>query len=115
LRSCIQSKKQDFYGELQKKKGSLSLKKALLLNEGMAKITNTNVKTGIVKDMRNTYGFITPDEGEKDIFVHESNSKDRLSKGDKVEFEIEQAPKGPRAINVKKIKNENVKKASKEE
>ena len=53
------------------------------------------------------FGFITPDDGSKDVFVHHtaiSNEGFRsLSEGDKVEFETEQGTKGPQAKNVRKL------------
>ncbi len=52
------------------------------------------------------YGFITPDDGSKDLFVHYSDIEGEgfksLEEGDKVSYEIEQSKKGPRAIKVKK-------------
>ncbi|MCS6827617.1 MAG: cold shock domain-containing protein [Caldilinea sp.] len=53
------------------------------------------------------YGFITPDSGRKDVFVHQtaiiSKGFRTLAEGDKVEFSIENGPKGPAAANVQKI------------
>jgi CspA family cold shock protein len=53
------------------------------------------------------YGFITPDGGGKDLFVHHSaivgNGFKSLAEGSKVSFETEQGPKGPAAANVKTI------------
>jgi len=50
------------------------------------------------------YGFIEPEEG-KDVFVHKSAllPGTYLNEGDKVEFEIENSPKGPQAKKVKKL------------
>jgi CspA family cold shock protein len=52
------------------------------------------------------FGFITY-EGGKDVFVHhsaiEANGFRSLAEGDKVEFSIENGPKGPSAANVRKI------------
>ena len=49
------------------------------------------------------FGFIQPDEGGKDIFVHQSETDGQaLNEGDTVEFEIGEGKKGPCATNVKK-------------
>jgi CspA family cold shock protein len=61
------------------------------------------VAVGTVKWFNATkgYGFITPVEGGKDVFVHhsaiEGTGYKELSEGQRVEFESEQAPKGPQA------------------
>jgi CspA family cold shock protein len=51
------------------------------------------------------YGFITPDEGGKDLFVHHSaiagNGFRSLTEGAKVSFDTEQGQKGPAAANVR--------------
>jgi CspA family cold shock protein len=53
------------------------------------------------------YGFVTPEDGSKDVFVHYSaiagDGFKSLKEGDKVEFEITQGPKGPQASNVTKV------------
>ena len=53
------------------------------------------------------FGFITPDDGSKDVFVHHaaisSEGFRSLSEGDKVAFETEQGAKGPQAKDVRKI------------
>jgi cold shock protein len=53
------------------------------------------------------FGFITPDEGTKDLFVHHSgiagDGFKSLQEGQKVEFDEEQGPKGPAAANVQAI------------
>lgn len=54
---------------------------------------------------RKRYGFIEPEEGNEDVFVHISDIAEgtTISEGDKVEFDVEDAPKGPQAKNVNKI------------
>ena len=50
------------------------------------------------------FGFITPDDGGKDLFVHISAvASGMLSDNDKVEYEVGEGQKGPCAVNVKKI------------
>jgi CspA family cold shock protein len=57
------------------------------------------------------YGFIKPEGGLKDFFVHVSgiakeDGKDKLVKDQKVEFEVSENDKGPMAINVKVMKEQ---------
>ena len=53
------------------------------------------------------YGFVTPEGGRKDVFVHFSALQGEgfktLSEGDIVEFDIAQGPKGEQAANVRKV------------
>ena len=53
---------------------------------------------------RKGYGFIDGEDG-KDVFVHRSAvpTGTFLNEGDKVEYEIEEAEKGPQATNIKKL------------
>jgi CspA family cold shock protein len=65
--------------------------------------------TGTVKWFNDAkgYGFITPENGEKDCFVHhtaiQSDGFRSLAEGERVEFEIVQGQKGPAAEKVTKI------------
>tara|TARA_B100001093_G_scaffold287342_1_gene274514 strand:+ start:121 stop:312 length:192 start_codon:yes stop_codon:yes gene_type:complete len=58
---------------------------------------------GTVKFFNNAkgFGFITPDSGEKDVFVHTNNLIDNITDGDKVSYDLESTEKGPSAINVR--------------
>jgi CspA family cold shock protein len=53
------------------------------------------------------FGFITPDEGSADIFVHYSALQSKgfrtLDEKQRVSFDVVQGPKGPQAANVIKI------------
>jgi CspA family cold shock protein len=65
--------------------------------------------TGTVKWFNNEkgFGFITPDDGSKDCFVHHSAIQGEgyksLADNDRVQFEVVQGQKGPAAQNVVKI------------
>ena len=68
-----------------------------------------SVGTGTVKWFSDDkgFGFITPDEGGRDLFVHFSGINGdgyrSLAEGAKVSYEEENGDKGPKAINVQKI------------
>ena len=49
------------------------------------------------------FGFITPEDGSKDVFVHVNGLVDEINEGDKVSFDVEEGPKGLNATNVKVI------------
>ncbi|MFP3950817.1 MAG: cold-shock protein [Candidatus Bathyarchaeia archaeon] len=51
------------------------------------------------------FGFIEPEEGDEDIFVHSSEIQGAfdLREGEEVKFDVEETPKGPRAINVEVV------------
>ena len=46
------------------------------------------------------FGFITPDDGSKDVFVHQNGLTDEINEGDKVSYDVEEGPKGLNATNV---------------
>lgn len=65
------------------------------------------MKNGTVKwfDATKGFGFIAPEDGSKDVFVHHSAISSNggyasLNEGDRVSFGVEQGPKGPSATNV---------------
>jgi len=64
------------------------------------------MKGSIVRKRDEGYGFIKPEDGEKDVFFHASAlvdiDFDSLNEGDVVTFEVEEGPKGPAAANVQK-------------
>ena len=57
---------------------------------------------GTVKFFNNAkgFGFITPDDNGKDVFVHKNDLIDRIKDGDKVVYDVEEGPKGLNAVKV---------------
>jgi len=64
------------------------------------------MSTGTVKWFNEAkgFGFITPEDGSKDVFVHfsaiQGSGFKQLSEGQKVSYNLENSPKGPQATNV---------------
>ena len=62
--------------------------------------------TGTVKwfNENKGFGFIAPEDGSKDVFVHisavEASGLSTLTEGQKVSYETEESDKGPRAVNI---------------
>jgi cold shock protein len=63
--------------------------------------------TGVVKwfNADKGFGFITPEDGSKDLFVHhtgiQGDGYKSLDEGVKVSYDAEAGDKGPKAVNVK--------------
>ena len=53
------------------------------------------------------YGFVTPEDGSKDLFVHyqeiQGDGFNTLAEGQEVEFDIVESEKGPKAVKVRKL------------
>lgn len=60
--------------------------------------------TGVIKRMKEGYGFISPTDGGKDVFFHANDCANHnfndLKEGDNVNFEMGESPKGPKATGV---------------
>jgi CspA family cold shock protein len=67
------------------------------------------VITGTVKWFNDSkgFGFITPSDGSKDVFVHfsaiQGGGFKSLAEGQQVQFDVEQGQKGPSAVNVQAV------------
>ncbi|MGL1888858.1 MAG: cold-shock protein [Reichenbachiella sp.] len=60
---------------------------------------------GVIKFFNDSkgFGFIKPDDGSSDIFVHISGLVDEVRENDKVEYDVEDGKKGLNATNVKVV------------
>ena len=62
------------------------------------------VQNGVIKNTLNGFGFIAPENGEKDVFFHANDLEgitfDELNAGDNVTFTMGMSDKGPKAENV---------------
>ena len=69
----------------------------------------SNRMTGTVKWFSRVkgYGFVAPDDGGKEIFVHfsgiEGEGYRNLEEGQKVTYTVEETPKGPQAVSVRAV------------
>jgi cold shock CspA family protein len=63
------------------------------------------VRTGIVNFFNDAkgFGFIKDLQTGESVFIHSSQLTERIAEGNKVSFEVQMGPKGPNAINVKKV------------
>lgn len=62
------------------------------MNEGTVKFFNQS----------KGFGFISPEDGGKDVFVHQTGLRDDITDGDKVIYDVEKGPKGLSATNVRR-------------
>ena len=63
------------------------------------------MQEGTVKFFNGTkgFGFISPSNGDKDIFVHVSGLIDEIRENDKVSYDVQNGQKGLNAVNVKRL------------
>lgn len=63
------------------------------------------MSTGTVKFFNDAkgFGFITPEEGGKDVFVHVNDLDTEITEGDRVTFDVKDGKKGPNAVNVQHV------------
>jgi CspA family cold shock protein len=75
------------------------LARSLFFIQGKSKMQKGTIK---FFNMAKGFGFITPDNGGKDVFVHANDiGGAQLQEGDKVEFDVVEGKKGPQASGVR--------------
>jgi CspA family cold shock protein len=69
----------------------------------LATLINKIMATGTVKFFNESkgFGFITPTNGGKEVFVHVTGLIDQIRENDEVSYDVEEGKKGPSAVNVK--------------
>jgi len=78
-------------------------------SQGTSRSTHSKMAQGTVKwfNADKGYGFIAPDDGSGDVFVHfsaiEANGYRSLEENQKVEYSVTQGPKGPQAAQVRAV------------
>jgi len=70
----------------------------------LATLQKNKIASGTVKFFNESkgFGFITPSNGGKEIFVHVTGLIDQIREGDSVTYDVEEGKKGPGAVKVKK-------------
>lgn len=63
------------------------------------------MQEGTVKFFNETkgFGFIKPDDGGAEVFVHVTGLIDKITQDDRVSFEVQDGKKGKNAVNVRKV------------
>jgi len=71
----------------------------------LARLLQVHMPQGTVKFFNEDkgYGFITPDGGGKDVFVHIKSVNGDIAENDAVSYEIEETPKGLNAVKVEVV------------
>jgi len=71
----------------------------------LVRLSNNTMQEGTVKffNEEKGFGFITPNNGGKEIFVHSSGLIDNIRENNVVNFDVEEGRKGPNAVNVKLV------------
>jgi CspA family cold shock protein len=83
--------------------------KSILLVAARTQVEDRTMPTGTVKWFSDDkgFGFITPDDGQKDLFVHHTGILGEgyrsLAEGAKVSYDAEAGDKGPKAVNVQAV------------
>src|ERR1700676_5498406 len=91
-------------GEGHSTENAMNVRKGIIMLVLALASTASAAETGVVKVFNDAkgFGFITPDGGGPDIFVHVSGLKDQIRENDHVTFDVQNGKKGLNAVNVRK-------------
>ena len=69
------------------------------------RVRDNPIRTGVVTFFNDTkgFGFIKDSETQESVFIHINQLSGPIKENEKVTFEVQMGPKGPNAVNVKKI------------